>query len=136
MSVALWVGRKHFEVGSVSFLKAFFSTAFARLERENWGALYPLIMRDLYSGRLAYERAEVASRELEQIRTALAEITPDQVVWDFEDPNARPPWGSEISPEIKSLADYFITSDGKNFLDVLTRALEEAKRAKRDLEIR
>jgi hypothetical protein len=116
-------------------LKAFFSTVFARLERESWGAQYPVIMHELYTGRLSHQRAEAASKELERIHTALAQLGPEQAVWDFEDRAARPPWGDEISPNIESLANYFVTSDGRDFLEVLGCALQEAQRSRKDLEI-
>lgn len=136
MSVAVWVGRKHWQAGSAAFLKAFFSTVFVRLEHESWGARHPVLMRELYAGRLACKSAEAASKELQGIREGLAELDPELVVWDFEDRTARPPWGTEISPDIKSLTDYFVTSDGRNLLAVLAEALDEARRSGKDLEIR
>jgi 2,3-bisphosphoglycerate-dependent phosphoglycerate mutase len=136
VSVALWVGRKHWQAGSAAFLRALFSTVFVRLERERWGERYPVLMRELYAGRLAHERAEAASKELQRVREQLAGLAPELVVWDFEDMAACPPWGAEISPDIKSLADYFVTSDGRNFLDVLAEGLHEAQRLREDLEIR
>lgn len=136
MSVALWVGRKHWQAGSADFLKAFFSTVFVRLEHERWGDQYPILMRDIYAGRLAPERADAASKEVLLIRQKLSGLPVEQVVWDFEDRLARPPWRDQISPEIESLADYFVTSDGKNLLDVLAQGIQEARESKKDLEIR
>lgn len=136
MSVALWVGRRHFAVGSAEFLKAFFSTVFVRLEDEEWGTVYPIVMRDLYAGRLTHDRSQEALNELQRIRAGLAQLKPTQVVWDFEDRLARPPWGDAISPDIKSMADYFLTSDGENLLDVLARALEESQRVRKSVEVR
>lgn len=129
MSVALCVGRKRYEIGSASFLKSFFSTIFVLLEHENWGSLYPAIMNGLYSGRLEPGLLKEALLELAQIRRSLAAFPPSQVVWDFEDLTALPPWGSEISDEIQSLADYFVTSDGANLLDVLAGAIETASQS-------
>ena len=70
MSVSFWVGPKRFEVGSPSFLKAFFSTVFVRLESERWGTRYPIVMQHLYSGVLGYEKAALASNEVTAIREA------------------------------------------------------------------
>ena len=136
MSLSIWSGRKHFELGSASFLKAFFSTVVLQLEGGRWGSKYPIIMRELYGGRLAYDRADAALSELEQLRAALSTLAPDRVVWDFENLSAKPPWGSAISQEIKSMDAYFVTSDGRNLLDVLGAALKEAAQSHRDLEIR
>jgi hypothetical protein len=44
------------------------------------------------------------------------------VVWNHEDRGAKAPWGDRIAPHIKTLADYFVTSDGQNLLDVLETA--------------
>jgi 2,3-bisphosphoglycerate-dependent phosphoglycerate mutase len=51
------------------------------------------------------------------------------VVWDFEQRNVRPPWGDNISPTITSLADYFVTSDGRDLLAVIEEALLTGARA-------
>ncbi|CEN41377.1 conserved hypothetical protein [Capnocytophaga canimorsus] len=37
-----------------------------------------------------------------------------------------PPWGNDISEEITNMAEYFVTSDGKNLIDVLEKALKTA----------
>lgn len=136
MSVDIWVGRKQFNAGSSAFLKAFFSTVFLRLEGADWGTVYPAIMRELYTGRLTHERAKEALKELKQIRGKLSQLGPGEVVWDFENRDARPPWGDEINSEIRSMADYFVTSAGANLLDVLARAFEESQRTKKDVDIR
>lgn len=136
MSLTFWVGRNRFAIGSVPFLRAFFSTVFVRLENGSWGARYPVIMRDLYAGRLSFQKAEAALEELARIRTALARFCPDQVVWDFEDPAAVPPWRDDISSDITSLAGYFVTSSGDDFLEVLACALREAQHSHQDVEIR
>lgn len=135
MSVAVWAGEKAYNIGSASFLKAFFSTVFARLEGENWGSRFPTLMRDLYSGHLPHRAARAAEAELRLVRQGLASLGPDQLVWDFEDRGAKPPW-DEISPGITSLDNYFVTSDGKDLLDVLAAALDQAARRRQDIEIR
>ena len=135
MSVTVWAGSKAYSIGSASFLKAFFSTVFSRLEGEEWGSRYPTLMRDLYSGHLPHRVARAAEEELRLVRQGLSSLGPDQVVWDFEDRGAKPPW-DEISPDITSLEDYFVTSDGKNLLDVLAAALDAASRRRQDIEIR
>ena len=58
------------------------------------------------------------------------------MVWDFEERSARPAWGDGISPQIKSLADYFVTSDGRNLIDVLSAALAEAHHSREPLTLR
>jgi 2,3-bisphosphoglycerate-dependent phosphoglycerate mutase len=136
MSLAAWVGDKRFEIGSSPFLKAWFSTIFVRLESGRWGSLFPAIMNDFYAGRLASAKAPQALKELQEIRTRLSRLPPEQVVWDFENLQARPPWGSQISPHITSLGNYFVTSDGDDLIEALADALEEAIRDGHDVAIR
>lgn len=135
MSLGVSVGKKNFEIGAFSFLKAWFSTVFVNLESGSWGSKFPVIMREFYQGRLCHSRAQMALEELDSIRSGLAEFSADKIVWDFEDRAARPPWGDAISSNISSLADYFVTSDGKPLLDVLEAAFTEAAEGGRDAAI-
>lgn len=136
MALAAWVGRERFELGEPAFLKAFFSTVFAKLEAGDWGRCFPVLMRDLYSCRLSPEKAAAASEELVRLREELKAFKPRDFVWDFEDRTRRPHWGDEISPHITSLANYFVTSDGKDLLDVLQQALAAAAQKHQDVVIR
>jgi Immunity protein 70 len=135
MALVLRVGDKIFPVGAPSFLKAWFSTIATRVEKGAWGTQFPTIMRSLYAGVIPNAQAANALTELERIRLQLATLPPEQVVWDFEDPSARPPWGTEISSEITSLANYFVTSDGEDLIEVLHAALGESLRTGRDVAI-
>jgi hypothetical protein len=135
VGLSAWVGDKRFELGDASFLKAWFSTICARLEGEDWGSRFPLIMQDFYSGALPHDRAGAALAELTRIREGLAALPSDKVIWDFENRTARPPWGNAVSPHIRSLGDYFATSDGENLFEVLADAFSEALKAKRDVVI-
>jgi 2,3-bisphosphoglycerate-dependent phosphoglycerate mutase len=129
MSVGLLVGNHRYEIGSASFLKAFFSTIVMRLEAGNWGSRYPTVMRRLYMGEVAGRELDDLRDELKDIRRRLKAFTPDNVVWDFESPEKQPPWGKKIHVDIKSLSDYFWTADGKELFEVLLRAIDEASSA-------
>jgi len=52
-----------------------------------------------------------------------------------EDLSKRPPWGDNISSDITSLANYFITNDGKDLIDVLLMAIGDPLNSKIDVEI-
>ena len=136
MALAAWVGRERFELGEPAFRKAFFSTVFARLEAEDWGRRFPVLMCDLYSGRLSSEKAAAAAEELAKLSEELKAFKPEDLVWDFEDRTRRPPWGDEISPHITSLANYFVTSDGKDLLEVLQQAVAAAAEKQQEVVIR
>jgi hypothetical protein len=135
MGISLWVGTKDHEIGTSSFFNSFFSTVFVKLENEKWGSRFPAIMGELYSGRLKAEHAGGALQELKTIRDRLEGFSPEEFVWDHENRDASPPWGRDTSPKITTLADYFITSDGRNLLDVLEEAIRLAESGNRDLSI-
>ena len=92
-------------------------------------------MNDLYNGELKWENAEEVFKNSIEIREALKQFSPDKVIWDIEDLDKRPPWGDDISDDITSLANYFVTSDGNDMFDVLISALVESIRDKTDVSI-
>ncbi len=49
---------------------------------------------------------------------------PTESSGDNEDLQAKPPWGTNISPEITDLSNYFVTSDGRDLFEVLSEALQ------------
>ena len=135
MAIGIRVGNDTFEIGTPSFLKSFFSTIFVRLEAEDWGSRFPLLMTEFYLGTLSYAHADAAIRELSKVRSGLEARPPSDVVWDFEDRVARAPWGDERAEDITNLSEEFVTSDGKNLIDVISAAFELAKEKGRDAVI-
>ena len=126
MGVGLRVGDHRSEVGASDFLNALFSTVVVRLEGGRWGSRYPLLMNKLYMGKVSAADALKFKAELTDVRKRLEQFTPDLLVWDFENPSKRPPWRSNISSHIRSVAEYFWTSDGKDLFDVLIDAAERS----------
>ena len=47
----------------------------------------------------------------------------------------QPPWGKNISNDITNLSNYFVTSDGEDFITIFFNALEKAKKMQMDLTI-
>lgn len=113
-------------LGAPDFVKAFFSTVSANLEPDGWGSRFPALMGPLYQGELPAERIDEVRSELATIRSELSEHRPSDLVWDIEDRSARPPWGDDISSEITSLGNYFVTMEGKDLFEVLDEALSFA----------
>lgn len=70
--------------------------------------------------------AAAAIQELKLIKEELAAFAPSKVVWDIEDLSKRPPWGADIAQEINSLANYFVTSTGRDLISTLIEALDDA----------
>ncbi len=126
--VGLHAGTEMFEVGTGSFFHAFFSTASANLESKGWGSRFPVLMKQLYQGTVAPSSLNALEAELRSAQSELKKLPPPKVVWDIENPSARPPWGENISPHITDLSNYFVTSDGQDMFTVLFRAIESAKK--------
>lgn len=126
MGVGIRVGSITDEIGTADFLHAFFSTISANLEPK-WGARFPTLLSRLYQGELRQDEADAALNELATARGELAKLSPRSIVWDFEDRTKSPPWGENIASEISSLADYFVTSTGRDLIDTLAEALESLR---------
>lgn len=126
MGVGIQVGDIHYEIGAASFLHAFFSTISGNLE-DRWGSHFPRLMNELYQGRLPPGGAASALVELAEVESRLAHLAPDRVIWDIEDRSKQPPWGNNIAPEITDLSNYFVTSDGRDLINVLRKALEASR---------
>jgi hypothetical protein len=126
MSVGIEVGNSYREIGSGGFLHCFFSTISVALEKGRWGSRFPALMNHLYQGKLRAVAIQKARCELQTVHRELAAFPPSAVVWDIEDRSQRPPWGDNIAPEITSLSNYFVTSDGQDLFEVLFAALDEA----------
>ena len=136
MGVGFKVGSVVTEVGTGEFLHSFFSTVSHHLEKEGWGSRFPEIMNELYQGKLSHEKAQKVIDDLGLIRRELKAYPPDAVIWDIEAPDATPPWGDNISDSITSLADYFVTSGGKDLFEVLFECFEYSAHHDADVTIK
>ncbi len=125
MTVYLDLGNVSDEVGTPDFFHAFFSTISGNLEPAGWATRFPALLRDLYNGELVKARAGQARQELAQIRTELKDLPPDRVIWDLQDRSKRPPWGDNISSDISDLSNYFVTSNGRDLIDVIDECLDD-----------
>ncbi len=136
MGVGLKVGSVVTEVGTSDFLYSFFSTVGYHLEKGDWGSRFPEIMNELYQGKLRHQNAQKVVDDLRRIRDELSAFRPDAVIWDIEDLSAAPPWGDNISDSITSLANYFVTSGGKDLFDVLIECFEYSAQHDADVTIK
>lgn len=135
MAVGFSVGFFWYQIGSGDFLHSFFSTVAYNLERKRWGSNYPVVMNELYQGKLEIDKINDAINEVKDIQVQLRKYAPNQVVWDIDDLSKQPPWGMNISTEITDLSNYFVTSDGEDFITILLHALEKAKEMNVSIEI-
>lgn len=126
MSVGLMVGYNWWTVGEGSFFNSFFSTIYVRLENNEWGSKYPIIMNQLYWGEIPLEDIELGIAELLSIQNELKDFLPEDIIWDFEDLSSTPPWGDDIGPHITNLSKYFITSSGSDLFEVMLNSFRFA----------
>ena len=136
MAVGFKVKFYWYHIGQGDFLHAFFSTVAYNLENKNWGSRFPIIMNELYQGKMKWEDAEKAIGELSIIKDELQTLKPDKVVWDIEDLSKQPPWGDNISKDITDLSNYFVTSDGEDFISIFLHALDMSKEVSCNVEIK
>ena len=136
MAVGFKVKFYWYQIGHGDFLYSFFSTVAYNLEDKKWGSRFPVIMNKLYQGKINREDIEKAIEELGIIKKELQAFSPDKVIWDIEDISKQPPWGDNISKDITNLSNYFITSDGEDFISVFFHALEKSKEVNSDIEIK
>lgn len=136
MAVGFKVKYYWYHIGQGDLLHSFFSTVAYNLENKNWGSRFPIIMNELYQGKMNWIDADKAIEELNVIKEELQALSPDKVVWDIEDLSKQPPWENNISKDITSLANYFVTSDGEDFITIFLHALEMSKEVSCDVEIK
>ena len=136
MAVGFKVKFYWYQIGHGDFFHAFFSTVAYNLENGSWGSRFPVIMNELYQGKLERENIDTAIEELNIIRKELQKFSPEKVVWDIENLSKQPPWGNDISKDITDLSNYFVTSDGNDFLTVFSHALKKAKEVNTEIEIK
>lgn len=135
MAVGFSIDFLWYQIGTGDFLHSFFSTVCVRLEDGKWGSKYPYIMNILYQGKLEYDEVKHAKKELLEIQEKLKDFSPRDVVWDIDDLKQLPPWGDNISSDITNLSNYFVTSDGRDLIEVMFKVFEDAESEKACVEI-
>lgn len=127
MTIRMRQGSVWTEIGPGGLLHSLMSTIAFHLEDGNWGTRFPLLMGKFYQGSLPSADVDAAILEAQAIKIGLAKLRPDQVVWDIDDLALLPPWGMSIGIHIKSMADYFVTSAGRNLVDEIADNLESLR---------
>lgn len=135
MAVGFKVDFFWYQIGSGDFLHSFFSTVAYNLEKGKWGSRFPVVMKELYQGKVDKKKINKAIKEVKVIKRELKKYSPDKVIWDIDDLSKQPPWGDNISKDITDLSNYFVTSDGEDFITIFMDALQEAKEMDTSIEI-
>ena len=135
MAIGFKVKYYWYQIGTGDFLHSFYSTVCVNLENSEWGSRFQIIMNELYSGELSFNLIDGAIDELTVIKKEFEKLSPQNAVWDIENLNLKAPWENNISSDFTSLGNYFVTSDGEDFITVFFNALEKAKGLKTALKI-
>ncbi|PZU79594.1 MAG: hypothetical protein DI529_17435 [Chryseobacterium sp.] len=135
MAVGLRTVPIFYMIGTGSFMHSFFSTIAYRLEDNKWGSKFPNLMNKLYNAEIETTESKWVLDELKVIKQELSKLTPDKVIWDIDDLTKLPPWGDNIAKTITNLSNYFVTSDGKQLLDIFENALQSSIDIKKPIKI-
>lgn len=138
MSVGIKTGYSWYQIGRGDYLESFFSTVAYYLENKIWGCKYPTIMKQLYSGELSYKDADNAINELKSIRESLKKLKREnnEIIWDARDLTLKvPEWAINPNDAVMSLAEYYVTEDGRDMIEVFLLALNDSKELSKDLFI-
>ena len=103
---------------------------------EKWTCVGEITMSVGFQVSYNWYEIDRAIKELKIIKKKLKKFSLDKVVWDIENLEKHPPWGKNISDEISDLSNYFITSDGEDFITIFMHALEKAKETGEGIAIR
>jgi hypothetical protein len=122
-----------YTIGSADFFNAFFSTISYQLENKIVGSRFPIIMKELYMGKLYHNKIQDAISEIHIIKKEFSTMPSDKLIWDFEDLTKLPP-KIYLNSE-KTLLNLFITVNGDNLIELLIEVLRNAYKNKRDVEI-
>jgi 2,3-bisphosphoglycerate-dependent phosphoglycerate mutase len=74
MAVGFKVKFYWYQIGHGNFLHSFFSTVAYNLENGNWGSRFPIIMNELYQGKIERENIGKAIEELSIIKKELKKL--------------------------------------------------------------
>ena len=135
MSIGIKLGSIIDELGSPDFFNSFFSTIVGLLENNVRGSRYPVTSLELYKGHIPIEKLEQAVIELKSIQYELSKYPPTAVVWNIEDLSLNPPWGDNISKEITSMGNYFVSSNGRDLFALILDVFSYAIETKRPVDI-
>lgn len=112
------------KVGGRDILHALFSTISFNLEPDGWGTRFPVLFKQVYWGKLYASDANAALSELEVIKSHLSNLPICNVIWNYENRTGQIPHAYKYNQSAKSLAEFFYTEAGRDFLSEIADSLE------------
>lgn len=107
-------GKRTVNVGGGDVWKALYSTTVNCLGKKK--KKYDLAFDFLQSGKCEGKNGYEVARQINLIRDALAQVSPDKAVYDIDNPKLLAPWKDNLSPVVTSCANMFTTADGQDLL--------------------
>ncbi len=126
--------KREVDLGSSDMWKAVYSTIISCLGNKR--KKYSLAFSFFESGECASQDGYDVARQINMIRDALAQYSPEKAVYDIDNPKLEAPWKGHLSPVITSCANMFTTADGKDLLYEIVSILCYAKIAKTNVEMK
>ncbi len=71
MAVGFKVKFYWYQIGHGDFLHSFFSTVAYNLENANWGSRFPVIMNELYQGKIDHKDVDKALEKAKEVNADL-----------------------------------------------------------------
>lgn len=126
-------GNRNVNIGSYEIWHCLYSTVAVKLK--DYMNTAPKAFLFLKSGECRSDQAMETAREINLVRDGLAEVSPDDAVYDIDNMDKVAPWKGKLSPVITSCNTMFTTSDGKDLLYEIVSILCYAGIKKVDVEI-
>ena len=126
-------GKRMVDIGSYGIWYSVYSTADVRLSpmKKN----ISLAMSFLKDGKCSCKDAYETARQINLIRDAFSQISPENAVYNKDDPNELAPWTDNLSGIVTSCGNLYTTADGKDLLYELVCILTFAHYKKVDVTI-
>lgn len=119
-----------FNLASEYMVQSFFSAIAYRLENNKWGSVYPVIMNELYKGKLERKNVKRAIIELKDIKQKFQKINLSlQIMKNMNNEYLDKEIPIELGTPI-NLDDYFVNDDNKRITDIMLMVLEKIKNKK------
>ena len=101
-------------VGTSDIWHSLYSTVCINLKRKT--RHISLAVRFLKSGTCSSADAMETARQFNLIRDMLSQFSPNDLVYDLDNPKGPAPWDHKISPVVTSCANFYTTADGGDLL--------------------
>ena len=124
-------GKKSVNIGGGDIWKAVYSTAVSCLGENR--KKYPLAFDFLETGKCDGAQGYEVAKQINHIRDALSQYSPEKAVYDIDNPKLAAPWTGNLSPVVTSCANLFTTADGQDLLFEIVVILCYAQIVKKDI---